>query len=232
LNFLNKVGDFFHDPNTRFMEQTLIFLKLCAVPIVISIAVGVLLGVLVARRPFAAFIATNISGLARATPTLAFLAVVLPYLGIGFTPAALALTVLGIPPILLNTIAGLRGIDPMITEAARGTGMTASQVLLRIQAPLALPVVAAGVRTSAVQIVATAPLAALIGAGGYGDYILEGIYLLHYAPLVVGSIAIAILAMIAEFSLAAVERAVTSAGLQQSTAQPAADESLAAQTAA
>ena len=67
----------------------------------------------------------------------------------------------------------------MITESARGTGMTAWQVLIRIQAPLALPVVAAGVRTAAVQIVATAPLAALIGAGGYGDYILEGIYLLH-----------------------------------------------------
>lgn len=218
MGFLHEVEDFFHDPNTRFTEQTLIFLKLCAIPIVISVVVGVLLGVLVARRPFAAFLATNISGLARAIPTLAFLAVVLPYLGIGFTPAALALTVLGIPPILLNTIAGLRGIDPMITEAARGTGMTGAQVLIRIQAPLALPVIAAGVRTTAVQIIATAPLAALIGAGGYGDYILEGINLLQTAPLVVGSVAIAALAMIAEFSLAAVERAVTSEGLRQPAA--------------
>ncbi|HVA27396.1 MAG TPA: hypothetical protein VNF68_04410, partial [Candidatus Baltobacteraceae bacterium] len=87
-------------------------------------------------------------------------------------------------------------------------------------------------RTSAVQIVATAPLAALIGAGGYGDYILEGIYLLHYAPLVVGSIAIATLAMIAEFGLAGVERAVTSEGLRHPTAQPVAGESLSAQAEA
>ena len=227
MGFLHEVGEFLRDPNTDFAGQTLIFLKLCAIPIAISIVIGVLLGVIVARRPFAAFIATNISGMARAIPTLAFLAIVLPYLGIGFTPAALALTVLGIPPILLNTIAGLNGIDPMITEAARGTGMTAWQVLTRIQAPLAMPVVAAGVRTSAVQIVATAPLAALIGAGGYGDYILAGINLLQTAPLVVGSVAIAVLAMVAEFSLAGVERAVTSEGLRQPSARSTIDESLA-----
>ncbi|HVX30993.1 MAG TPA: ABC transporter permease, partial [Nitrolancea sp.] len=220
MGFFHEVGEFFRDPNTRFAEQTVTYLKLCAVPILISIVTGVLLGVLVARRPIAAFIATNLSGLARAIPTIAFLAIVLPYLGIGFTPAVLALTALGIPPILLNTIAGLRGIDPMITEAARGTGMTAWQVLIRIQAPLALPVVAAGVRTSAVQIVATAPLAALIGAGGYGDFVLEGINLLETAPLVVGSVAIALLAMIAEFGLAAVERAVTSEGLRPPKTAP------------
>jgi osmoprotectant transport system permease protein len=227
VEFLHEVGDFFRDPNTRFAEQTVIYLKLCAIPIVISIVIGVLLGVLVARRPIAAFFATNLSGLARAIPTLAFLAIVLPYLGIGFTPAALALTALGIPPILLNTIAGLRGIDPMITEAARGTGMTAWQVLIRVQAPLALPVAMAGVRTSAVQIVATAPLAALIGAGGYGDYILEGINLLETAPLVVGSIAIAILAMVAEFGLAAVERAVTSEGLRPPSSKSSVEDSIA-----
>jgi osmoprotectant transport system permease protein len=227
LEFLHEVGDFFRDPNTRFAEQTVIYLKLCAIPIVISIVIGVLLGVLVARRPIAAFFATNLSGLARAIPTLAFLAIVLPYLGIGFTPAALALTALGIPPILLNTIAGLRGIDPMITEAARGTGMTAWQVLIRVQAPLALPVAMAGVRTSAVQIVATAPLAALIGAGGYGDYILEGINLLETAPLVVGSIAIAILAMVAEFGLAAVERAVTSEGIRPPSSKSSVEDSIA-----
>jgi osmoprotectant transport system permease protein len=227
VGFIHEVGDFLGDPNTRFGEQTVTFLKLCAIPILISIVIGVLLGILVARRPFAAFIATNLSGLARAIPTLAFLAIVLPYLGIGFTPAALALTALGVPPILLNTIAGMRGIDPMVTEAAKGTGMTAWQVLVRVQAPLALPVVAAGVRTSAVQIVATAPLAALIGAGGYGDYVLEGINLLETAPLVVGSVAIAILAMIAEFGLAAVERAVTSEGLRPQAAQRSTGESIA-----
>ena len=205
------------EPGTNFGQQTVTYLKLCVVPIGLSIGIGVLLGILVARRPFAAFIATNVSGLARAIPTLAFLAVALPYLGIGFKPAATALTVMGIPPILLNTIAGIRGIDPIVIESARGTGMTQLQVLTKIQAPLASPVVVAGIRTSAVQIVATAPLAALIGAGGYGDYILQGIYLLQTAPLVVGSVAVALLAMVVEFGLAGFERLVTSEGLRQSS---------------
>ncbi|MGA7673300.1 MAG: ABC transporter permease [Nitrolancea sp.] len=214
MHLLHEISQFLHDPSTDFGGQTIIYLKLCLVPIALSVSIGVLLGVLVARRPIAAFAATNISGLARAIPTLAFLAVTLPYLGIGFTPAVTALTVMGVPPILLNTIAGIRGIDPVVIESARGTGMTSWQILTRIQAPLAMPVTAAGIRTSAVQIVATAPLAALIGAGGYGDYVLQGIYLLQTAPLVVGSVAVAILAMIAEFGLAGVERLVTPAGLQ------------------
>lgn len=214
MNFLQQVSQFLRDPNTNFGQQTIIYLKLCAVPIGLSIMIGVILGIAVARRPVAAFAATNLSGLARAIPTLAFLAVALPYLGIGFTPAATALTVMGIPPILLNTVAGIRGIDPIVVESARGTGMTTWQVLTRIQAPLALPVTAAGIRTSSVQIVATAPLAALIGAGGYGDYILQGIYLLQTTPLVVGSVAVALLAMVAEFGLAGIERLVTPAGLR------------------
>lgn len=225
MDFLHEVSQFLRDPSTNFGEQTVIYLKLCLVPIGLSIAIGVPLGVLVAHRTIAAFVATNVSGLARAIPTLAFLAVVLPYLGIGFTPAVTALTVMGIPPILLNTIAGIRGIDPVVVESARGTGMTAWQVLTRIQAPLAMPVTAAGIRTSAVQIVATAPLAALIGAGGYGDYILQGIYLLETAPLVVGSLAVAVLAMTAEFGLAWVERLVTPEGLRQSEREQAGEMS-------
>ncbi len=223
MGFLHQVSVFLRDPNTNFVQQTEVFLKLCLVPIGLSIAIGVILGIVVARRPFAAFMATNISGMARAIPTLAFLAVVLPYLGIGFRPAATALTVMGIPPILLNTIAGIRGIDPVVIESAYGTGMTTWQVLTRIQAPLALPVTAAGIRTSAVQIVATAPLAALIGAGGYGDYILQGIYLLQTAPLVVGSVAVALLAMIAEFGLAGLQRLVTPEGLREPEADRAAE---------
>ncbi len=217
MNLIHEVTQFLNEPGTNFGQQTVVYLKLCFIPIALSIGIAVPAGVLVARRPIAAFAATNISGLARAIPTLAFLAVALPYLGIGFTPAATALTVLGIPPILLNTIAGMRGIDPVVVESAHGTGMTPFQVLTRIQAPLAFPVVAAGIRTSAVQIVATAPLAALIGAGGYGDYILQGIYLLETAPLVVGSVAVAALAMIVEFGMAAFERLVTPQGLRQQT---------------
>ena len=217
---MDQVLNFMSDPNSDFGGHTTTYLSLCAVPIALSIMIGVLLGITVARRPTAAFVAGNVSGLARAIPTLAFLAAVLPYLGIGFTPAVVALTALGIPPVLLNTVAGLRGIDPAVIDSARGMGMTPRQILTRVEIPLVLPVVAAGIRTSAVQIVATAPLAALIGAGGYGDYILAGVNLLQQVPLLVGAGSVALLALAVEIALASVERAVTPAGLRIRTTEP------------
>ncbi|HEY7851305.1 MAG TPA: ABC transporter permease, partial [Ktedonobacterales bacterium] len=180
--------------------------------------VAIPLGISLAQRPLAAFIATNTSGLARAIPTLALLAAVVPYLGIGFKPAVFALTLLGIPPILLNTITGLHSIDPATVEAARGMGMTRWQILTRVQVPLMAPVLAAGVRTSAVQIVATVPLAgAVIGAGGYGDYIIAGVNLLQTVPLLVGGIGTAVLAFVTEILLAQGQRALTPAGLRIAT---------------
>jgi len=228
---LHDMLDFIHDPRNDFAAQSLAYLKLCAVPILISVVVGICAGAVVARRPLLAFVVTNLSGLARAIPTLAFLAAALPYLGIGFTPSVVALTLLGIPPILLNTIAGLRGVDPAIVDAARGMGMTSRQVLTRVQTPLVLPVITAGIRTSAVQIVATAPLAALIGGGGFGDYILQGINLLRTTPLLVGSVSVALLALAVELSLAAVQRALTPAGLREGVARPSGQPLTDAQTA-
>lgn len=212
---ISQISHFITDPDNSFSEQSITYLKLCAVPIGFSIGIGVLLGVVSARRPVLGFIFSNLSGLARAIPTLAFLAAALPYLGIGFTPSVVALAALGIPPVLLNTVAGLRGVDPAVVDAARGMGMTSRQIFVRVQLPLVLPVVAAGVRTAAVQIVATAPLASLIGGGGYGDYILAGINLLRTTPLVVGSVCVALLALIVEFGLAGVQRVVTAAGLRR-----------------
>ncbi|HEY7782385.1 MAG TPA: ABC transporter permease [Ktedonobacterales bacterium] len=207
---------FIQDPQNTFATHTTDYLKLCFFSIALAVVIGIALGIAGAQRPALAFVATNLTGLARAIPTLAFLAIGLLYfrLGIGFRPSALALTLLGIPPVLLNTIAGLRGIDPAAVEAGRGMGMTAGQLLWRVRVPLVLPVVAAGVRTSAVQIVATAPLAALIGGGGYGDYILLGINLLQTAPLLVGAGCVAALALLVEAGLAAVQRAVTPVGLR------------------
>ncbi len=211
---LGQLWQFIRDPQNDFAGETARTLYLSFVPIALAIAIGIPLGVLVAPRRTAAFFATNTSGLARAIPTLAFLAIVQPFLGIGVLPTVVALTLLGIPPILLNTIAGLRGVDPAAVEAARGMGMTAWQVLARIRIPLVMPVIAAGVRTAAVQIVATVPIAFLIGGGGYGDYISEGLNLLQTVPLLVGAGGIAVLALIVELGLAAVQRVVTPAGLQ------------------
>lgn len=201
-------------PANRYLEHSLSYIDLCVASIVLATAIGVALGVAVARRPLLALLAVNVSGLMRAVPVIVFLALALPYLGIGFAPALVALTVLGIPPILLNTYAGIRGIDPMVVDAARGIGMTSAQIIGRIQAPLVMPVVAAGVRTSAVQIVATATLAAIIGAGGYGEYILAGLYQVDVVQILAGAIPVAALALLAEVGLGWIQRAITPPGLR------------------
>ena len=208
-------------PANAFGPHTRDYLLLCAVPIVIALVLSVPVGILVANNPVMAFIAANTSGLARAIPTLAFLFIMIPILGIGLLPSVAALTLLGIPPILLNTIAGLRSVDPATVEAGRGVGMTRWQILTLVQLPIVLPVVAAGVRTAAIQIVASAPLAGLIGGGGYGDYILQGLELRQNVPLFVGAGCVIILALLVEAGLALVQRLLTPAGLRE-TASPGA----------
>jgi osmoprotectant transport system permease protein len=141
-------------------------------------------------------------------PSLAILFVAVPYLGLGFWPALVALTVLGCPPILINTEAAFRGVDPGVLEAARGMGMTARRILWRIEAPLALPVLVAGVRTAAVDVFASATLAAFIGGGGLGDFIARGFALFEPSIMLVGAIPVAILTLSAEGVLAGAERIV------------------------
>jgi osmoprotectant transport system permease protein len=207
--------NFILDPNNNFVGETLEYLKLCGVSIAIAIVIGVVLGALVSRNAVLAFLATNVSGLMRSIPIIAILFLFVSIFGqLGFLPAIIALIVLGIPPILINTYTGIRGVDPAAIDAAKGMGMTSWQIATRIQAPLVTPLVAAGIRTSAVQIVATATLAAFIGAGGYGDYIVDGLTVFNYTELIVGAVSVAILAMLVEVSLSWLQRVLTPEGLK------------------
>jgi osmoprotectant transport system permease protein len=211
---MDKLLQFIADPNSTFAQHTIDYIRLCAVSIVLSIIIGVVLGIAVARQPIAAFVAINLSGLMRAIPAIAFLVVVLPYLGLGFTPALIALTILGVPPILINTYTGIRGIDPATIDAARGMGMTLWQIIARIQTPLVSPIIAAGIRTAATQIIATATLAGIIGAGGYGEYIYSGLYQLDNVQILAGAFPVAILAIVVEILLSQVQRVLTPEGLR------------------
>ena len=222
MQYLN----FILDPKNDFLGQTFEYLKICGVSIALAIVIGVVLGVLVSRNAFLSFLAVNLSGLMRAIPIIAVLIVFVAFfhLGLGFKPTIIALIVLGIPPILLNTYTGIRGVDPAMIDAAKGMGMTPWQIATRIQAPLVTPLVAAGIRTSAIQIVATATLAAFIGAGGYGDYIVDGFSVFNYTELIVGAASVAILAIVVEVFMSWLQRAVTPEGLkvqEQATAAKA-----------
>jgi len=211
---MDKLLQFITNPSNDYLGHSIVYIQLCLASVVLAMLIGVVLGVAVSGNPLLAFIAVNVSGLMRAIPVIAFLVAVLPYLGLGFLPALIALTVLGIPPILLNTYTGIRGIDPATIDAARGMGMTQQQIVSKIQTPLVLPIIAAGVRTSAVQVIATATLAAVIGAGGYGEYILSGLYQLDDIQILAGAIPVAILALIAEVLLSQLQRALTPKGLR------------------
>lgn len=202
------------DPQHDFIGHTVEYLQICIIAIILAILLGVSLGVAVSRSPVAAFIAVNLSGLMRAIPVIAFLIAVIPFLHTGDPPTIVALIVLGIPPILLNTYTGIRGIDPAIIDAARGMGMTTWQIITRVQAPLVMAVIAAGVRTSAVQIVATATLASIIGAGGYGLYIVDGLHNFDNTEILAGAIPVALLAMIIEVFMSWLQRILTPAGLR------------------
>lgn len=213
-NFLGEVWAFIQNPANAYGAQLWTTILLSVYPIVLSIVIALPLGILTARRPVAAFLSANLSGLARAIPSLVFLAVMIPIFGIGFTPSVIALTLLGIPPILLNTIAGLRGIDPAAIDAARGMGMTRLQILWRVEMPLVLPIIAAGVRIAALQIVATTPIAALIGSGGLGQYILAGVNILDYVQAAAGALGIVALALLTEGLFALLQRVLTPAGVR------------------
>lgn len=205
---------FVSDPSNDFLGQTIVYLQLCGSSIVLAIVIGVVLGILVSRNPVLGFIAVNLSGLMRAIPVIAFLILALPLLGLGFLPAFVALVILGIPPILLNTYTAIRGIDPAIIDAAWGMGMTRWQIITRIQIPLIQAIVAAGIRTSAIQVTATATLAAIIGAGGYGAYIVDGLNRLNNIEILAGAIPVSILAMLVEGVMGWLQQALTPAGLR------------------
>ncbi len=139
-------------------------------------------------------------------PSIAILFLAIPYFGLKIESALIALTLLVMPPILINTDVAFRTIDPMIREAAYGMGMDARQVLQQIEIPLALPVVLAGIKTATVEVIASATLAAFIGAGGLGSFIVLGFALYDNAVLLVGAVPVALLALVAEVSLGLLQR--------------------------
>jgi osmoprotectant transport system permease protein len=181
--------------------------------LVAAIAIGVPAAALAAGRPVARALTLGGAGALRVVPSVAVLTLTLPYLGLGFRPALLALTVLALPPIVVNTELGLRGVPAALREAAVGMGMTAGQVRGRVEWPLALPLVIAGIRTAAVEVVASATLASFIGGGGLGDLIVDGLATDDGSELLVGAATVAALALAVDALLAATARATRPRGL-------------------
>ena len=183
-------------------------LSLSLTALAAAIGLALPLALVLVRHPRFAGTAIGVVNVLRTIPSLALLVVALPLLGTGFLPAAVALTLYGLPAILINTYIAVREVDPDIVEAGLGQGMTERQLMARIKLPLALPVIFAGIRTAAVQIVSAATLAVFIGGGGLGDLIAAGMGTLDMPQLVLGGLAVAALAVATEVVFALAERTV------------------------
>jgi osmoprotectant transport system permease protein len=182
----------------RLMEHVAI----SAVSVLLAALVALPLGLWLGHVGRGGGLAINISNAGRAIPTFAILVLLatVPSL-FGNVGTVLALVVFAIPPILTNSYVGIREVDPDVKEAARGMGMAGVALLRRVELPLAMPLIAAGVRTAAVQVVATATLAAYIGAGGLGRYIADGFGLQDRPMILAGAILVALLALVTEIGL-------------------------------
>lgn len=170
-------------------------------------------GMLIGHRRRAEFIAVSAANIGRALPSFGILAVVFPFTlrylpGIGYWPTLIALFLLAIPPILTNTYVGVKEVDADFLEAARGMGMAERQVLWRLEVPLAAPLMAAGVRTAALQVVATATLGAVVGWGGLGRYIVDGFSQRNVQLTLGGAILVALLAVITDAAFGLLNRLV------------------------
>jgi osmoprotectant transport system permease protein len=183
-----------------------------------SVAIGALIalpaGILLGHYGRFGTLAINISNVGRAVPSFGILVITVQLFGLGDLPIILSLTALAIPPMVTNTYVALREVDADIKEAARGMGYREFAQILRVELPLAVPLIMAGVRTSAVQVVATATLAALIAGGGFGRYVIDGLSQQNYAMLVAGAILVALLALATELALAAAERLLVPRGIR------------------
>jgi osmoprotectant transport system permease protein len=223
--FLADVGAWLFDPATwsganGLLERLWEHLWISGVSLATAVVIGLPIGLAIGHTGRGAGGVVAIANIGRAIPSLgllglAFLLLLPVGLGVGPVPGILALTLLGIPPIIVNTYVGLREVDADLTEAARGMGMRAREVLTRVEVPIAMPVILAGLRTSAVQIVATATLVAVVGGGTLGQVIIAGFNTGDEVRIFGSAAVVALLAIVTEAAFAALQRAATSPGLRR-----------------
>ncbi|MEA2646542.1 MAG: osmoprotectant transport system permease protein [Chloroflexota bacterium] len=196
--------------NERFISSRLIqHLEISGISFALAALVGLPIGVLLAGAGRVVAIPVFlVANLGQAVPSIGILALGLTFFGLGIRGPVTALVLYALLPILRNTLVGVQGVDPAAVEAARGMGMTPAQTLVRVQLPLASPVIFAGLRVALVLVVGTATLANFVGGGGLGDLINSG-NLYHPRPTLVGAVIVSALALLADWALGLVERAIS-----------------------
>jgi osmoprotectant transport system permease protein len=204
-----NVWHFMLQNHVEVVELTLEHLWLVGISILLAVAIGIPLGILITRRPFLSKPILGAANIIQTVPSLALFGFLLPAPWIGERAdrlAILALTLYSLLPVIRNTYTGIRNVDPAVVEAGRGLGLTDRQLLLKVQLPLALGVIIAGVRVATVISVGLATIAAAIGAGGLGEYIFRGLAMVNNQVILAGAIPAALLAILADVSLGWLEK--------------------------
>ena len=220
MGFLNFAWDWlkspaqWHGPD-GIPVRVLQHLGYTALSVLIAAAIALPVGLLIGHYGRGGFTAVNIANIWRAIPTLGLLILLVVLIGFSAFTWLIPLVALGIPPILVNTYVGVSGVDPDLKDAARGMGMTQWQVLWKVELPLAVPLILLGLQVTAIFVVATATIAAYIGLGGLGRYIIDGLASNNYGEVAGGAAVIVVLALAVQVLFVGLRRLVVPAGLRQ-----------------
>lgn len=218
---MNFLFDFLGNPDNwsgpdGIPARLLQHLGFSVVALALAAVIGVSLGLLIGHTGRGGLLVVVAANVARALPTLGLLVLLVLLLGTAsIWPVLIPLVALSVPPILVNTFEGIRGVDPELRDAAYGMGLRGPQVLLKVLVPVALPLILLGLRLAAVQVVATAAVAAYVGLGGLGRYIIDGLATKDYSQVVGGSVLIVLFALAVQALFALTQRAVVSPGVSQ-----------------
>lgn len=225
LNYLFDAGNWDWAIPGSLPQRIVEHLQFTAITLAIAAAIAIPIGLFIGHTNRGAFLAINIGNAGRSLPTFGLLSLIVTIVGLGRLPLILALVVLAVPPILTTTYAGLRAVEPTVVDSARGMGMRPLQILFRAEVPVALPLILGGLRSAALQVVATATVAAYVGLGGLGRLLVDGLSLNLYDQVVAGAVLVAALAIMIDLSGALVQRlvvspGVTGRGFSKSTTRP------------
>ncbi len=207
---IQQIATYFSENGSEWLRMVADHLAISGMALALALVIAVPLGAICSGRAWSERLATGAAGILRVIPSLAILIICVPYLGVGTLPAVVALAILAVPPILINTAVALRSVPADIVEAALGMGMGPVRLWLTIKAPLAFPLAFSGVRTAASEVIASATLAAYIGAGGLGVLIYSGLGALRNDLLWIGGISVAALSLLVNQALALVQRRIRS----------------------
>ena len=207
------MSEFFSNYGVELLQKTWEHFYISVIALLIGVVIAVPLGMLLARTNKLGNWILTIAGVLQTIPTLAVLALMIPLFGIGKIPAIIALSMYILLPILNNTIIGVRNIDPNAKEAAQSMGMTRLQLMSQVELPLASPLILSGIRLASVYVISWATIASYIGAGGLGDFIFNGLNLYDPVMIIVGTIAVTVLALLTDKILGLVERYTVPKGI-------------------